>query len=123
LLISLLIVGVGVTSALGLTRARAHKPPSAVSITVPKALQPALRALRQRMLKPLQAKPSVVRVPAPTQPPLEGYSCPAAAGSPCGKRPCTVYASPGNGRFALAVPLRSAPCAKALAHAIPAMAR
>ncbi len=84
------------------------------------SLRQQAQGLEQRMLKSLQTKPSVVGRVAP-QPPVQGYSCPAAAGSPCGKPPCTVYAAPA--RFALAVPLRSAPCAKALARQLPAMAR
>jgi len=85
-------------------------------MTVPKALGPTLRALQQRMLHPPSLKPRVVQVPAPTAPPVQGYTCPAAGGNPCGQLPCTVYATPGNGGSTAAVPLHSAPCAKPRAH-------
>ena len=94
---------------------------TAPAMTVSKTLAPTLQALRRRMLKTPMAKPRTIEVPGPS---ITGYACPAEASSgPCGKPPCTVYAAPGNGRFALAVPLRSSPCAKALARTIPAMAR
>lgn len=117
----MLALSVSVVAVLLVSGGSARKPSG--PITVPTTLQPALQALRQRMLKSGVTKPHAVHAPTIQVPSITGYSCPAAAGSPCGRRPCTVYATPGSGRFALAVPLRSAPCAKALARAIPAMAR
>jgi len=114
LLISVLVVSAAIG---GVVLLGSHKP-AAVS------LHSQLKSLERRTLKSLSTRPRAIQVPSPS---VQGYSCPAAAGSPCGRQPCTVYASPapaaGNGHFELAIPLRSAPCAQALARTVPAMAR